>query len=505
MYSAADMEAGNPGSQPLPQQIGATGYIRHVGSVSSIDITANNVIPVDINDPVGIHHPHHHPQSHQQQPHSSFAGSPVSNQPIFTTLSFQNAQLQDYDPYARPVKRNGRATKPKRTPRPPNAFILYRKAKQAEVIRDNPGVSNKDVSCIIGQMWKAEEPMVQDKFREQAEIEKKKHKELHPNYKYQPRKPKSKRMQEAAAAQVAAQAAAAAAASGGGMLGVAGVPQDFGSVVSGGPQNPGLPPVLKDTPSGGNGGAFQPYSKYHLMMQGGGSQQSPQDPHSHPQTPTSQTHPHMSRADDYYYRGAAGAAMPGEPQQHHHAAGNGGFVGMPAQLDIKPAGFVNAAAAAAAAAYWTPATPSDAAFSSTLPTANVFHNTSSGDQGSHIRAFDASAAMPQHSSAGVFPPFDGAGSRQQQLPPPHQHAGQQQHMDYHQQQQQQQQQPPSQYQQHGHSHSASVGGGYGSQAMYHHSQHQSQQDALDGSSAGAADSQGLGLLSPPAVAWSSNI
>ncbi|PIA15143.1 sequence-specific DNA-binding high mobility group box protein mat-Mc, partial [Coemansia reversa NRRL 1564] len=76
----------------------------------------------------------------------------------------------------------------KRTPRPPNAFILYRKAKQAEVIRDNPGVSNKDVSCIIGHMWKNEDPAVQDKYREQAELEKKKHKEMHPNYKYQPRK-----------------------------------------------------------------------------------------------------------------------------------------------------------------------------------------------------------------------------------------------------------------------------------------------------------------------------
>ena len=38
-------------------------------------------------------------------------------------------------------KRKPRAKEPKRTPRPPNAFILYRKAKQLEVVaQDVPGL-----------------------------------------------------------------------------------------------------------------------------------------------------------------------------------------------------------------------------------------------------------------------------------------------------------------------------------------------------------------------------
>ncbi|KAI7833756.1 hypothetical protein BX661DRAFT_64926 [Kickxella alabastrina] len=104
-----------------------------------------------------MHHTVPIPGMHASTPQTPFGSSPSNGQPMFGALNFQASQLQDFDSYTRP-KRNGRVTKPKRTPRPPNAFILYRKAKQAEVIRDNPGVSNKDVSCIIGQMWKSEDP-----------------------------------------------------------------------------------------------------------------------------------------------------------------------------------------------------------------------------------------------------------------------------------------------------------------------------------------------------------
>ncbi|KAJ2812050.1 hypothetical protein H4S07_001667, partial [Coemansia furcata] len=123
-------------------------------------------------------------------------------------------------------------------------------------------------------------------------------------------------------------------------------------------------------------------NKYHLMMQQGQGQQQHSPAHS--QTPTSQQQQtQLPRVDDYYYRG------PGSMGEAQHQHNTGGFV--PPQLDIKP-GFVNAIPAA----YWTPATPSDAAFSNTLPTANVFHG---GDPAAaHMRPFDS--MVPQHPGGG---------------------------------------------------------------------------------------------------------
>ncbi|PVU93901.1 hypothetical protein BB561_002965 [Smittium simulii] len=81
-------------------------------------------------------------------------------------------------------------TKQKRTPRPPNAFIIYRKETQANVIKANPGVSNKEISVIIGKMWKQEPQSVKDQYKVKAENEKQIHKKMFPDYKYQPRKSK---------------------------------------------------------------------------------------------------------------------------------------------------------------------------------------------------------------------------------------------------------------------------------------------------------------------------
>ncbi|KAJ2685332.1 hypothetical protein IWW39_004332 [Coemansia spiralis] len=507
MYASADID-----SQVPSHQLSNAGYLRHGNTIpvahsqtpsassqqsqqmaashghQPLDMvaTAGVSLTVDMtSDPSGQgQHVHQVGGMHSAAPQSSFGGSSVSNQPIFTTLSFQNSQLQEYDPYTRPQKRASRVTKPKRTPRPPNAFILYRKAKQAEVIRDHPGVSNKDVSCIIGQMWKSEEPHVQEKFREQAEFEKKKHKDQYPNYKYQPRKPKNKRMLDGQGGGTTPT---------GGSL-VQGGGQESGTFSPGGSAS-GMSSGLKDNGSAAAAAAYPSYSnKYHLMMQQGQGQQQHSPAHS--QTPTSQQQNQLPRVDDYYYR------TPGSMSEAQHQHSNGGFV--PPQLDIKP-GFVNGLPAAA---YWTPATPSDAAFSNTLPSANVFH----GDPAAaHMRPFDS--MVPQHpggghsmgaQSAHIFNSFD----HQRQMQ--HHHHQQQVHdsMDYQAAQQQQYHQHHSHVQQHQQSqqhqqHPATALGGYVGGQPYHHSQHGI--DGLDGSSVAGADSQGLGLLSPPAVAWSTNM
>ncbi|KAJ2548922.1 slightly ste11-like protein, partial [Coemansia sp. RSA 1933] len=542
MYSTTDIDPTSAAAQQMPQQLTTNGYIRHSGGIpvggtphhqqqqqQPLDMTTASLpLPVDIGVDQNSQQQqqqqpssHMHMQSgiHTSNPQSSFGSSPVGNQPIFSTLSFQSSQMPEYDSYGRqPKPRSNRVIKPKRTPRPPNAFILYRKAKQAEVIRDNPGVSNKDVSCIIGQMWKAEDPLVQDKFREQAELEKKKHKEMHPNYKYQPRKPKNKRLQEAQGmgsvsgsngslvhGSTAAAVAAAVAASS---------PGQDGSFVNGSLQS-----ALKDPSTPISGGGFpSSYSKYHMMMQPGQiSQQSPHTPQQHQQPPQSQTpvpqhqQQQIQRGGEYYYRSD-------QQQQAQHVHANG-FVGVPPQIDIKP-GFVNGISTAA---YWTPATPSDAAFSNTLPSGNVFHSNdqtaaaaAAAAAAANIRPFDS--VVPQHdtnpavsaghvmggggaSSAPMFHAFD---HQQRQSQHHHQHDihG---HADYQNSQQQYHQQHHGGHNQQQQQQGGSMLGSYvnSNQASYHHSQQG--MDGLDGSSVAAADSQGLGLLSPPAVTWSTNM
>lgn len=80
-------------------------------------------------------------------------------------------------------------------PRPPNAFILYRKAKQAEVSLQNAGISNNDVSRIIGHMWKNEMCSVKEHYQQAAEIIKCQHRSMYPDYRYRPRKTEPARTQ----------------------------------------------------------------------------------------------------------------------------------------------------------------------------------------------------------------------------------------------------------------------------------------------------------------------
>jgi len=46
-----------------------------------------------------------------------------------------------------------KAQKPKKPPRPPNAFILYRRSKQPDIVAQNEGISNNEVSKQVGEMW----------------------------------------------------------------------------------------------------------------------------------------------------------------------------------------------------------------------------------------------------------------------------------------------------------------------------------------------------------------
>lgn len=80
----------------------------------------------------------------------------------------------------------------KRTPRPANAFILYRRDKQVKILESLPGTSNAEVSRLVGAMWKNEKLEVKVQYFQKAELLKVQHKRLYPDYKYQPQRNKKK-------------------------------------------------------------------------------------------------------------------------------------------------------------------------------------------------------------------------------------------------------------------------------------------------------------------------
>ncbi|RFU29371.1 hypothetical protein B7463_g6974, partial [Scytalidium lignicola] len=75
-----------------------------------------------------------------------------------------------------------------KVPRPRNAFILYRQHYQAQVVAQNPGLANPEISKIIGEQWRAQPREVRETWGRLAEEEKQRHQRQYPGYKYQPRR-----------------------------------------------------------------------------------------------------------------------------------------------------------------------------------------------------------------------------------------------------------------------------------------------------------------------------
>ncbi|KAF0487842.1 MATA-HMG [Gigaspora margarita] len=88
---------------------------------------------------------------------------------------------------------NGKNSKVKKPPRPPNAFILYRRAKQPQIVAQHQGISNNDVSKEIGRMWHEEPLEVRLKFQKMAEAAKEEHMKKYPEYRYRPRRPQERK------------------------------------------------------------------------------------------------------------------------------------------------------------------------------------------------------------------------------------------------------------------------------------------------------------------------
>nr|AGH03141.1 HMG mating type protein [Grosmannia aurea]AGH03145.1 HMG mating type protein [Grosmannia aurea] len=75
-----------------------------------------------------------------------------------------------------------------RIPRPPNAYILYRKDHHKAVKKSDPELSNNEISVILGRQWNAESDDVRMHYHTMAIEIKRQVERLHPDYRYNPRR-----------------------------------------------------------------------------------------------------------------------------------------------------------------------------------------------------------------------------------------------------------------------------------------------------------------------------
>jgi len=100
---------------------------------------------------------------------------PMQGRPYYDTPVFDDGDCTDRSPS--PGIRD-------QVKRPLNAFMLYRKDKQAEI----PTSNHQSVSRIIGAMWKSESGETKAKYNALAQKERELHRLNYPGYKYSPKK-----------------------------------------------------------------------------------------------------------------------------------------------------------------------------------------------------------------------------------------------------------------------------------------------------------------------------
>ncbi|KAK7398311.1 hypothetical protein QQX98_012312 [Neonectria punicea] len=73
-------------------------------------------------------------------------------------------------------------------PRPPNAYILYRKDRHRLIKASRPDIHNNDISRILGRAWNKESAEIRLKYKLRADEIKQALIEKHPDYRYRPRR-----------------------------------------------------------------------------------------------------------------------------------------------------------------------------------------------------------------------------------------------------------------------------------------------------------------------------
>ena len=81
-----------------------------------------------------------------------------------------------------------------RIPRPPNAFMIFGKENRKRFAQKNPGLSNKDISILLGEKWKKLSDEVKKPYRDQARKSLDQHKKDYPYYSYCPNDARKKKV-----------------------------------------------------------------------------------------------------------------------------------------------------------------------------------------------------------------------------------------------------------------------------------------------------------------------
>ncbi|CAG8530721.1 1139_t:CDS:2 [Diversispora eburnea] len=84
----------------------------------------------------------------------------------------------------------------KRPPRPPNAFILYRREKQPAILATNRHMTNAEISRYIANLWKNESNETRLMWERYADQQKLNHMKAYPNYVYRPNKSRNEKRRQ---------------------------------------------------------------------------------------------------------------------------------------------------------------------------------------------------------------------------------------------------------------------------------------------------------------------
>ncbi|GFU33857.1 HMG box domain-containing protein [Nephila pilipes] len=76
--------------------------------------------------------------------------------------------------------------KPNKISRPPNAFMLFAKEHRRQVGIDHPAETNRQISTLLGNMWRDLSAEEKIKYYKEAQALEKLHKETYPSYVYSP-------------------------------------------------------------------------------------------------------------------------------------------------------------------------------------------------------------------------------------------------------------------------------------------------------------------------------
>ena len=152
-----------------------------IGSLETSCMQNNdNFVFTSFVEPIKVVPPDTH-RSSQKLPTETPNNSPDPNGSL-SILTSPSILVDESNP--RPSQSESQA---RRTPRPPNAFILYRRAKQPDVIKQLGHTSNAELSQILAEMWRNESKEIKYEWNQMADRKKMEHSLQYPRYVYRPK------------------------------------------------------------------------------------------------------------------------------------------------------------------------------------------------------------------------------------------------------------------------------------------------------------------------------